>query len=134
MGLIYTHNTSARKFKRVIKNKSYYKAVKEQKKYLKSLGIDPDRKIDREQFRAFGNWWESNDTRGRSSVGRTPHLHCGGQEFDSPRLHQKVPGNGGTKPTKNWRLEESQKFTVAPAYNKGAYQVITKKNIKDIGR
>lgn len=25
-------------------------------------------------------------------------------------------------------------FTVAPAYNKGAYQVISKENIKDIGR
>ena len=43
-------------------------------------------------------------------------------------------GNGATKPSRNWRLEESQKFTVAPAYNKGAYQVITKSNIKDIGK
>jgi hypothetical protein len=34
----------------------------------------------------------------------------------------------------NWRLEESKKFTIAPAYNKGAYQVITKNNVKDIGR
>jgi hypothetical protein len=25
-------------------------------------------------------------------------------------------------------------FTIAPAYNKGAYQVISKKEIKDIGR
>jgi hypothetical protein len=25
-------------------------------------------------------------------------------------------------------------FTIAPAYNKGAYQVISKKDIKDIGR
>jgi len=25
-------------------------------------------------------------------------------------------------------------FTIAPAYNKGAYQVISKDNIKDIGR
>jgi len=40
----------------------------------------------------------------------------------------------GTKPVNNWKLEESQNFTVAPAYNKGAYQVITKSNIKDIGR
>ena len=31
-------------------------------------------------------------------------------------------------------LEESKKFTVAPAYNKGGYQVISKTNIKDIGR
>jgi len=34
----------------------------------------------------------------------------------------------------NWRLEESKKFTIAPAYNKGGYQVISKDNIKDIGR
>ena len=27
-----------------------------------------------------------------------------------------------------------QNYTVAPAYNKGAYQLITKQNIKDIGK
>ena len=27
-----------------------------------------------------------------------------------------------------------QKYTVAPAYNKGAYQLITKNNVKDIGK
>ena len=27
-----------------------------------------------------------------------------------------------------------QKYTVAPAYNKGAYQLITKVNVKDIGK
>ena len=34
----------------------------------------------------------------------------------------------------DWKLEESRKHTVAPAYNKGAYQVIPKNEIKDIGR
>jgi hypothetical protein len=43
-------------------------------------------------------------------------------------------GTGGTKPVSNYKLEESKKFTVAPAYNKGGYQVISKTNIKDIGR
>ena len=120
MGLIYTHNTSPRKFKRVVKNKSYHKTVKEQRKYLKSLGIDPDRKIDRNQFRAFNDWWSTKTY-------QTPKK----QIQQNERRHM---GNGGTKPAKNWRLEESKKFTVAPAYNKGAYQVITKANIKDIGR
>src|SRR5210317_2262744 len=27
-----------------------------------------------------------------------------------------------------------QKYTVAPAYNNGAYQLITKENVKDIGK
>tara|TARA_Y100001937_G_C7063820_1_gene305032 strand:- start:225 stop:545 length:321 start_codon:yes stop_codon:yes gene_type:complete len=33
-----------------------------------------------------------------------------------------------------WKLEESKKFTVAPAYNKGAYQVIPKEDIEWIGK
>jgi|TARA_B110000444_G_scaffold232646_1_gene241490 hypothetical protein len=31
-------------------------------------------------------------------------------------------------------LEVSRSYTVAPAYNKGAYQVISKENIKYIGK
>ena len=42
----------------------------------------------------------------------------------------------GTKDDK-WLREKqeiSSGYTVAPAYNKGAYQVIGKSNIKDIGK
>ena len=41
---------------------------------------------------------------------------------------------GATKPVRNIKLEISRKFTIAPAYNKGGYQVICKNDIKDIGR
>ena len=34
----------------------------------------------------------------------------------------------------SWKIEESKKFTVAPAYNKGAYQVIPASDIKHIGK
>ena len=34
----------------------------------------------------------------------------------------------------DYRKEVSSKYTVAIAYNKGAYQVISPENIKDIGR
>ena len=121
MSLIYTHNSSPRRYKKVVKNKSYREAVQKQRQYLKSLGIDPDRKIDRNQFRAYNDWWVTKEyakTKERKNVVER-----------EPRM-----GNGGTKPVNNFRLQESQKFTVAPAYNKGAYQVITKSNIKDIGR
>jgi len=37
-------------------------------------------------------------------------------------------------PDTSYKVEESKNFTVAPAYNKGAYQVINRSNIKDIGR
>ena len=51
---------------------------------------------------------------------------------------QEIPSMKTTKysaPVDNsWKVEESKKFTVAPAYNKGAYQVIGKSNVKDIGK
>lgn len=34
----------------------------------------------------------------------------------------------------SFKKEISSKYTVAPAYNKGAYQVISVENVKDIGR
>lgn len=37
-------------------------------------------------------------------------------------------------PDNSYRVEESKNFTIAPAYNKGAYQVINNTDIKDIGR
>ena len=43
-------------------------------------------------------------------------------------------GSGGTKPDNSWKIEASKRFTVAPAYNKGPYQVIAKEDIKTAGR
>ena len=34
----------------------------------------------------------------------------------------------------SWKVEASKNFTVAPAYNKGAYQVIPKGDVKWIGK
>jgi hypothetical protein len=41
---------------------------------------------------------------------------------------------GGSCEAVDRSYTEGADFTVAPAYNKGAYQVISKENIKDIGR
>lgn len=38
------------------------------------------------------------------------------------------------QPRNDWKSEASSEYTIAPAYNKGAYQVISKENIKDIGK
>ena len=123
MAIFYT-SFKKRKRNRLPQTESLKKAISEQRKYLKSLGVDPDRRIDKTQFRAYGNWWEVNYKTDNS------------QQKQPVREKETVSnlGNGATKPSRNWRLEESQKFTVAPAYNKGAYQVITKSNIKDIGK
>ena len=120
MAIIYT-SFKKKKRNRLPQTDSLIKAKLEQRKYLKSLGIDPDRKISKKNFRVFSNWWETKEYQTNTTK---PVI-----KNSEPRL-----GNGGTKPVSNFRLEESQKFTVAPAYNKGGYQVITKDNIKDIGR
>ena len=38
----------------------------------------------------MGSCYTNTTVRGRSSVGRTPDLHSGGQRFDSARLHQNM--------------------------------------------
>ena len=40
----------------------------------------------------------------------------------------------GTKADNSWKVEISKQYTIAPAYNKGAYQVIPRKEVKDIGK
>lgn len=34
----------------------------------------------------------------------------------------------------SWKAQASKNFTVAPAYNKGAYQVIPRKDVEHIGK
>ena len=130
MGIFYT-SFKKKKRNKLPRTKSLLEARENHRKYLISLGIDPDRKINKNNFRVIPNWWET----GKSAVVAQPveQLICNHQVRGSNPCNgtRKI---GGTKPHHNWRLEESKKFTVAPAYNKGAYQVITKNNIKDIGR
>ncbi len=38
------------------------------------------------------------------------------------------------QPRNDWKSEASSEYTIAPAYNKGAYQVISKEDIKHIGK
>tara|TARA_B110000211_G_scaffold182092_1_gene206108 strand:+ start:179 stop:598 length:420 start_codon:yes stop_codon:yes gene_type:complete len=132
MSFIYTHNTSPRKFKRVVKNKSYYEAVEKQNKLLCSIGIDPHRTIRRDSFKVMpleqvGKLQTFNNTKPAALAHSVEQLICN---------HQVVSSNptGGTKPVHNIKLEVSKQFTVAPAYNKGPSMVVGKKDIKDIGR
>ena len=51
---------------------------------------------------------------------------------------ERMKGRRGERTKKETRKKEKQEisatYTIAPAYNKGAYQVISSENIKDIGR
>lgn len=59
-----------------------------------------------------------------SNYRETPHY----PSHDSTKYNTSITSDSLTK------KELSKNYTVAPAYNKGAYQVISKDNIKDIGR
>ena len=113
------------KRKKIPQTASLKQAIKEQRKYLISLGIDPDRKINPKNFRVVNNWWESSKPAALAHL--VEQLICNHQ------VPSSIPG-GGTRPVHNYKLEASKKFTVAPAYNKGGYQVINKNDIKDIGK
>ena len=124
--IIYTKNTSGaiRKARRRKPKKSYFIALKKYIKYLKSLGLKVDSKGKIKKRYTF----ERKTFVAVAAVA---------QQVEQLICNQKVGGSipsGGTKPVNNWRLEESKKFTVAPAYNKGAYQVISKENVKHIGK
>ena len=124
--IIYTKNTSGaiRKARRRKPKKSYFIALKKYIKYLKSLGLRVD---------------SNGKVKKRYKFKRKTFVAAAAvaQQVEQLICNQKVGGSipsGGTKPVNNWRLEESKKFTVAPAYNKGAYQVISKENVKHIGK
>ena len=124
--IIYTKNTSGaiRKARRRKPKKSYFIALKKYIKYLKRLGLRVDSKGKITKRYTF----ERKTFVAAAAVA---------QQVEQLICNQKVGGSipsGGTKPVNNWRLEESKKFTVAPAYNKGAYQVISKENVKHIGK
>lgn len=58
------------------------------------------------------------------------------QMEDFNKKYPSYTGDSTYRPAddQSWKAEESKNFTVAPAYNKGAYQVIPKRDVKHIGK
>ena len=127
MAFIYTHNSSPRKYKRVVKNKSWRDAKAEQDKLLRSMGIDPNRRLRRPRVTI------PLDQVGKLQTYNAPVAQLVEQTICNRQVASSSPA-GGTKPVSNVKLEVSKKFTVAPAYNKGPSMVVGRKDIKDIGR
>ena len=113
---IYTYQKSKRK--PIPLTRERLLTLKEHERALKKLGVDSSRPTDLSDgplVKRLSRLPVKQETTGSNPV----------------RTATKI---GGTVPIENWKLQESKNFTVAPAYNKGAYQVISKSNIKDIGR
>ena len=123
--LIHTKNTSGaiRRLQRKKPKKSYLTALMNHIKFLKSLGFKFDSK----------GKMKTKRKKSAPLAHSVEQLICNQQVVCSNRTRGTMT-SAGTKPVHNWRLEESKKFTIAPAYNKGGYQVISKDNIKNIGK
>ena len=107
---MYNHQGKSRKVKRK-KTASLLAAEKEHQKYLKSMGLD-------------------------KRVRRKPQTMITVDYHTEKPIEQKK-----TFIQPNWspcvkkpKRETDKTYTVAIAYNKGAYQVISPKDIKDIGK
>ena len=88
MSFIYTHNISPRKLKRVANTKSYYEAVENQNKLLRSIGIDPYRTIRRDSFKVMpleqvGKLQTFNNTKPAALAHSVEQLICNHQVASS---------------------------------------------------
>ena len=124
--MIYTKNSSGaiRRLQRKKPTKSYLSALIDHIKFLKTLGFKFDSKGKmKRQYKKSAPLAHSVE-----------QLICNQQVVCSNRTRGTTLQGSSTIQSDNWRLQESKKFTIAPAYNKGGYQVISSNNIKDIGR
>ena len=55
-------------------------------------------------------------------------------KVESSNLSSSTNAGKGTKVDNSWKLEISKKYTIAPSYNKGAYQVIPREDVEHIGK
>ena len=136
---VYYTTTNTRKRKKSKKTQSQIVAEKEHAKFLKEMGISSRSSVGSEQ-RSSKPWVtgsspvESANKRSVAQSGSASALGAEGQKFKSSHsdqfpLSDDIPV--GVAPKK---AVIPHNFTIAPAYNKGPYQVISKNDIKDIGR
>ena len=109
---VYYSTTSTRRRKKKKKTASVLEAERQHEKFLKKMGVK----------------------RSVAQPGSASALGAEGQRFKSSHSDQLPLSNDIPVGVTPKRKIHKHNFTIAPAYNKGAYQVISKKDIKDIGR
>jgi len=106
MAIIYTSTSSHKKQKR---KPGWQKAEAEHRAWLIKMGIDPDRKQKKKEFK--------------------PLIVKDSYRRDTPEIPSAVikadPNACALKDT-SYKLEVSKQYVVGQAYNKGNYQVLSK--------
>jgi|TARA_R110000823_G_scaffold86627_2_gene193637 hypothetical protein len=134
----YFTTTNTRKRKKSKKPKSLIEAERQHAKFVKkTVGIRSSVGIEQRSSKPWVTGSSPVECANKRSVaqpGSASALGAEGQKFKSSHSDQ-IPLSDdipvGVAPKKELIPHN---FTIAPAYNKGPYQVISKSNIKDIGR
>ena len=111
---VYYTTLNTRKRKKGKKSKSLLEAERKHAKFLKKI---------------MGKPGGANGTIGVSEYQGESHPPAEGSIPSLPPTSNTIPVGIAKQ-----REIPKHSFTIAPAYNKGAYQVISKRDIKDIGR
>ena len=117
MPVYYTSNSTRKK--KPTKNKRILAARAEYDTFLRKHGCHPDHLKNKPK--KFVEW------KGHGNVYRRETKYI-------PSRMDMGNIDSCTKKDNSERLKISANYTIAPAYNKGAYQVIMKENVKDIGK
>ena len=104
-------------------------ALVEHKKYLRSLGINPDKKKRKKDIRIYMDTTQSQYVEPRN----TPYYDTTKQELPTPKKKIAPVTNRSWKEVQE-RLEVSKQYSIAPAYNKGPYMVVAKEDLKTAGK
>ena len=111
---VYYSTLNTRKRKKGKKSKSLLEAERKHEKFLK---------------RIMGTSGGANGTISVNEYQGESHRPAEGSIPSLPPTSNRIPVGIAKQ-----REIPKHSFTIAPAYNKGAYQVISKRDIKDIGR
>ena len=106
--------------KQLSKQELYNIALKKHIKWMRSLGLN----IDDNGYIIKSSYINNDD-------GYYPTTDLSDIQ-PQPQLSNYI-GNG-IKTDNSWKIEESKNFTIVPAYNKGPYMVVNKKDLKTAGR
>lgn len=98
------------------------------KNYLKSLGVDPDKKQNKKEYKIFNDAVQTNYAEPRN----TPYYNTNSRDLPAPNK-MFVKSNRSWKETRE-RLAISSQYSIMPAYNKGPYMVVGKSDIKTAGK
>ena len=80
------------------------------------------------------NAWSKTTTHKSEFKPYTPEASFRRDTGDYPSVSDMKQSTSNETLSREERIDISSGYTIAPAYNKGAYQVISRKNVEDIGR